>query len=90
MRECISAPSIYKEVNMRAFGFVEPYRSSKEFGEIIKEASDRGLIIAELLKIKTEIDASYAVYVPFFDERLVIKSDVIQILDKHISELKGE
>lgn len=45
--------------------------------------------ITELEKIKTEIDTLYEVYEPYFKERLVIKSDVMQIIDNHISELKG-
>ena len=46
-------------------------------------------IITEFEKIKTEIDALYGVYNSHFKERLVIKSDVIQVLDRHIEELKG-
>ena len=45
---------------------------------------------AELEEIKAEIDALYGVYNSHFKERLVIKTDVMQILDKHIAELKGE
>ena len=43
----------------------------------------------ELEKIKAEIDTLYGVYLSRFTERLVIKTDVMQILDRHISELKG-
>ena len=40
----------------------------------------------ELEKIKAEIDTLYGVYLSCFKERLVIKTDVMQILDKHIGE----
>ena len=55
----------------------------------IKALKNQKSVITELEKIKAEIDALYEVYEPYFKERLVIKSDVIQILDKHITELKG-
>ena len=48
------------------------------------------LIVEELEKIKAEIDTLYSVYDSHFTERVVIKSDVMCILDQHISELKGE
>lgn len=47
-------------------------------------------IAEELEKIKAEIDTLYGVYYSYFKERLVIKSDVMRILDEHISELKGK
>ena len=47
-------------------------------------------VIDELEKIKEEIDTLYGVYLSRFTERLVIKTDVMQILDRHISALKGE
>lgn len=46
--------------------------------------------IKELEEIKAEIDRLYAFYMYIFKENVVIKSDVMQILDKHIAELKGE
>ena len=46
--------------------------------------------IEELEKIKAEIDTLRGCYNPRFKERLVLQSDVIQILNKYISELKGE
>lgn len=56
--------------------------------DLQKELPNR--IIAELEKIKEEIDTLYGVYLSRFTERLVIKSDVMRIFDEHISELKGE
>ncbi len=62
------------------------YDSGVEFGcEVTAEG-----IVEELKKIKEEMNVLYDVYEPYFKERLVIKTDVIQIIDKHISELKGE
>ena len=61
--------------------------TSKEMGVWLYRR-DKKILETELEKIKTEIDALYEVYEPYFKERLVIKSDVIQILDKHIKENK--
>ena len=53
----------------------------------LKEA--RNDVIEELEEINAEIDALYEVYNSHFKERLVIKTDAMQILDNHITELKG-
>ena len=44
--------------------------------------------IKELEKIKTEIDTLRGCYNPHLKERLILESDVMQIIDNHISELK--
>ena len=65
--------------------------TSKEF-EVMRKAQKQETdlaILRELDSIRAEIDTLYGVYLSRFTERLVIKTDVMQILDRHISELKG-
>lgn len=62
----------------------------EEDRQALKYCSDYFNFVEELEKTKEEIDTLYGVYLSRFTERLVIKSDVMRILDEHISELKGE
>lgn len=54
----------------------------KELDKILKQATINETIIEELEKIKTEIIE--------LTEYFYIEPDVIHIIDKHISELKGD
>ena len=50
----------------------------------------RASLNEELEKIKAEIDTLRGCYNPHLKERLILQSDVMQIIDKHISELKED
>lgn len=46
--------------------------------------------VALLENIKAEIDTLRGCYNPHLKEKLILESDVMQIIDNHIAELKGE
>ena len=50
----------------------------------------RTSLIEELEKIKAEIDTLRGCYNPHLKERLILQSDVMQIIDKQISVLKED
>lgn len=70
--------------------FADDSKSCAIHSAIEELEKDTSGVIEELEKIKAEIDTLYGVYLSRFTERLIIKTDVMRILDEHISELKGE
>ncbi len=57
--------------------------------EVFALATVEAVPIDVIDKIRADINTLYGVYNSHFKEQLVIKSDVMRILDEHISELKG-
>lgn len=66
------------------------YGNLEEVDMAIHALEQERNVIEELEKLKEEIDTLYGVYYSYFKERLVIKTDVVNIIDNHITELKGD